>query len=164
MKNVFVIILVVFILSLITAGALTIFKFKQQPQRIACTLEAKLCPDGSAVGRTGPKCEFAPCPDVKETTTVRINQKILNHGIYITPLEVISDSRCPVDVQCIWAGTLELRVKLESGDETEEATLTLNTPLTFMEKQVQLVSVDPAPYSKKVIAEEEYTFNFQVTP
>ncbi|MEM4272409.1 MAG: META domain-containing protein, partial [Candidatus Bilamarchaeaceae archaeon] len=22
----------------------------------------KICPDGSAVGRTGPNCEFAPCP------------------------------------------------------------------------------------------------------
>src|SRR5574341_767547 len=40
----------------------------------ACTEEAKVCPDGSAVGRTGPNCEFAPCPgegvmctaDVKE--------------------------------------------------------------------------------------------------
>ncbi len=29
-----------------------------------CTLEAKLCPDGSTVGRTGPNCEFAPCPGV----------------------------------------------------------------------------------------------------
>jgi len=28
----------------------------------ACTLEAKLCPDGSYVGRTGPTCEFARCP------------------------------------------------------------------------------------------------------
>lgn len=28
----------------------------------ACTREAKICPDGSAVGRTGPNCEFAPCP------------------------------------------------------------------------------------------------------
>lgn len=28
----------------------------------ACTQEAKLCPDGSAVGRTGPNCEFAECP------------------------------------------------------------------------------------------------------
>lgn len=27
-----------------------------------CTLEAKLCPDGSYVGRTGPDCEFATCP------------------------------------------------------------------------------------------------------
>lgn len=28
----------------------------------ACTMEAKLCPDGSAVGRIGPSCEFAKCP------------------------------------------------------------------------------------------------------
>lgn len=27
----------------------------------ACTEEAKICPDGSAVGRTGPNCEFAKC-------------------------------------------------------------------------------------------------------
>ncbi len=30
-----------------------------------CTLEAKICPDGSAVGRTGPNCEFAACPGDK---------------------------------------------------------------------------------------------------
>jgi|GEM_PF-2885700 len=28
----------------------------------ACTMEAKLCSDGSSVGRTGPNCEFAACP------------------------------------------------------------------------------------------------------
>lgn len=28
----------------------------------ACTMEAKICPDGSSVGRTGPNCEFAVCP------------------------------------------------------------------------------------------------------
>jgi len=28
---------------------------------IACTLEARICPDGSAVGRTGPLCEFEAC-------------------------------------------------------------------------------------------------------
>lgn len=29
---------------------------------IACTMEAKMCPDGSYVGRSGPNCEFSPCP------------------------------------------------------------------------------------------------------
>ncbi len=28
-----------------------------------CTLEAKICSDGSSVGREGPSCEFAPCPN-----------------------------------------------------------------------------------------------------
>ncbi len=33
-----------------------------EDEPIACTMEAKICPDGSAVGRSGPNCEFAPCP------------------------------------------------------------------------------------------------------
>ena len=33
-----------------------------QDRQVFCTKEAKLCPDGSAVGRTGPNCEFAECP------------------------------------------------------------------------------------------------------
>lgn len=28
----------------------------------ACTMEAKLCPDGSYVSRSGPNCDFAQCP------------------------------------------------------------------------------------------------------
>lgn len=36
---------------------------EDQPNNmVACTMDAKICPDGSAVGRSGPSCEFAPCP------------------------------------------------------------------------------------------------------
>jgi hypothetical protein len=35
---------------------------------VACTMDAKQCPDGSSVGRTGPDCAFAACPsDSSET-------------------------------------------------------------------------------------------------
>lgn len=30
---------------------------------VACTLDAKICPDGSYVSRVGPDCEFEECPD-----------------------------------------------------------------------------------------------------
>ena len=33
---------------------------------IACTMDAKMCYDGSAVGRSGPDCTFDPCPDNME--------------------------------------------------------------------------------------------------
>jgi len=41
------------------------------PQPVACTQEAKACPDGSYVGRSGPNCEFAACPQpsAKSTST-----------------------------------------------------------------------------------------------
>lgn len=33
---------------------------------VACTMEAKLCPDGvTSVGRQGPNCEFAECPIIE---------------------------------------------------------------------------------------------------
>src|SRR4051812_22427583 len=38
------------------------------PSSQACTMEAKLCPDGSSVGRTGPNCEFQACPDTATST------------------------------------------------------------------------------------------------
>lgn len=34
-----------------------------------CTKESKSCPDGTAVGRSGPNCEFAPCPVPTVTET-----------------------------------------------------------------------------------------------
>lgn len=39
------------------------------PDAVACTMEAKICPDGSAVGRSGPKCEFAACPSSPTSST-----------------------------------------------------------------------------------------------
>lgn len=40
---------------------------KSSNDKVACTEEAKLCPDGSSVSRTGPKCEFTECPNKSDT-------------------------------------------------------------------------------------------------
>jgi len=40
------------------------FAGREVSQGILCTQEAKICPDGSAVGRVGPNCEFATCPSL----------------------------------------------------------------------------------------------------
>jgi eight-cysteine-cluster-containing protein len=42
-------------------------------QQIACTSEAKICPDGSSVARSGPKCEFTPCPTPKTNSLETCN-------------------------------------------------------------------------------------------
>ncbi len=43
------------------------FKFiepvvSSSPLPVVCTMDAKICPDGTAVGRSGPNCEFPSCP------------------------------------------------------------------------------------------------------
>jgi endonuclease YncB( thermonuclease family) len=37
---------------------------------VICTMDAKQCPDGSFVSRTGPNCEFAPCSAESPKTSV----------------------------------------------------------------------------------------------
>ncbi len=45
------------------ASALSINSFfNNETEGRVCTMEAKMCPDGSFVGRMGPNCEFPVCP------------------------------------------------------------------------------------------------------
>jgi len=59
------------IVLLILIGGIVWFVWPKHPSGsdndVACTQEAKLCPDGSYVDRTGPDCEFAACPDASST-------------------------------------------------------------------------------------------------
>lgn len=136
---------------------------------VACTQEAKLCPDGSSVGRTGTNCAFAECPSmpvtqIKEGTVAALNQKILNNGILITPLTVVTDSRCPSDVVCISAGEVSLKVLLEKGTTRSEIVMKSQTPVVFGDTKVSLTAVTPENNSKKTFSKDDYRFTFLVTP
>lgn len=64
-------------------------------QQVACTLDAKICPDGSAVGRVGPDCEFAMCPEFEGTSyndLIRVSD--LREGdVIISPLVLEGEAR-----------------------------------------------------------------------
>ena len=58
-----IIIAIVVLVLVVIVGFFVWPKFFNTHKPIACTEEAKICPDGSAVGRIGPNCEFAKCPE-----------------------------------------------------------------------------------------------------
>lgn len=163
-KVLLVLVFFVFVIPLFILVAIRIQDSNKEPEQVFCTMEAKMCPDGSYVGRSGPKCEFAECPktDIKETDTAKINQKILNNGIFITPLKIISDSRCPSDVQCIWAGTIVIRLRLERDGMVQEVDLEIDKTIVFSQQNVSLKSAAPYPKEGKEISENEYIFSFIV--
>jgi len=70
--------LLILIVSII--GAIFVFtqNKKEVPTEIACTMDALICPDGTAVGRTGPNCSFAPCPSVPPVTSIDDIQAHIN--------------------------------------------------------------------------------------
>lgn len=58
------------LLLAVAIGAMWYFTGTRIPTgggQVACTMETKLCPDGSSVGRIGPNCEFAACPGASST-------------------------------------------------------------------------------------------------
>lgn len=82
---------------LVLLGGATYYLATSAPRSedlVACTMEAKLCPDGSAVGRSGPHCEFAACPDA--TTTPSGGQGIAPYNSGIEGV-VMAGPTCPVE-------------------------------------------------------------------
>jgi len=64
---------------------------KKGDRGVACTMEAKQCPDGSYVGRIGPNCEFASCPSPTNNNSSTVQGSgTLEGKVSIGPL-------CPVE-------------------------------------------------------------------
>jgi len=64
-------IIILIIILLIIWGGYSYFNKNTQPtteipnrtDEVMCTMDARMCPDGSYVGRQGPNCQFQMCPD-----------------------------------------------------------------------------------------------------
>jgi hypothetical protein len=63
----------------------------------ACTDEAKVCPDGSAVGRTGPNCSFATCvfPNVTLTLASSTVDFVVPTGYQVSPAPAAGAGKDP---------------------------------------------------------------------
>lgn len=118
---------VVAVLAVGTGSYLYAKKRASSPPQRACTMEAKLCSDGTAVGRSGPNCEFAACPtptqpqgDFDKPITISVGKTIdFTNGLSITS-KAIYDSRCKIDQVCIWQGELAAVLEVEHRGFSEE--------------------------------------------
>ena len=81
-----IVIVAVVILAGLVGGGFYMRKAGLVPERKLCTAEAMLCPDGkTSVGRTGPNCEFAECPeDIPKVKTDTSTWKIYSDKIVYT--------------------------------------------------------------------------------
>lgn len=96
------------------------------------------------------------------TSTPSTNQVVTISGVTITPLEVMEDSRCPEDVQCIWAGTVKLRANISKPSGSFESVLELGKSVSTGTEDLTLVSVLPVPKAGEKIEFKDYKFEFTV--
>lgn len=70
MKTALIVILVLILIGMGVYAYRTSNPDGDNGANVVCTMDAKLCPDGSYVGRVGPNCEFAACPTGTTSSSV----------------------------------------------------------------------------------------------
>ncbi|MGD9562220.1 MAG: hypothetical protein AB7F88_08360 [Pyrinomonadaceae bacterium] len=111
---------------------------------------------------------FAPAQTTPEQITINNGQSKAAQasGICVKFVELIEDSRCPTDVNCIWAGVARIRVKLSKNGKSEEFELNTNQrdkPAIFEGYSVALTSLAPHPTTTSKYSPSAYSATFTVS-
>lgn len=87
-------------------------------------------------------------------------------SLQLTFVKVTGDSRCPANVQCVWAGSAVIAVRTASSVGTRELpleTLLARDTATVDGFLVRLVSVTPAPLTTDPIPPASYRATLRIT-
>ncbi|MCW1431139.1 hypothetical protein [Novosphingobium sp. JCM 18896] len=97
-------------------------------------------------------------PPASDRALARIGETVRVHGVRVTPLRVIEDSRCPQNARCVWAGRVRISARI-AGVVRE---LTLGEPFAVRGGGVQLSAVVPERTTLQgTIPPRAYRFGFE---
>jgi hypothetical protein len=86
-----------------------------------------------------------------EKVSVKINEVVTaKGGIRIRFVEMVEDSRCPTDANCVWAGNAKIRVKVTRNGRSKLLELNSNTrpkSAIFAGYSFDLTGLTPEPRS-----------------
>ena len=110
-----------------------------------------------------PSPSAAPVVTVATTTlTVSLGQKVGDSAVSITPMSVLEDSRCPLGVQCIQAGTVRVQAEVTAEGTTTEQMFVLNQAMMIGSRTIALTDVTPARNKGAAPVAADYIFTFEV--
>jgi hypothetical protein len=122
----------------------------------ACTVVSANAPEAKVV-KAGDEFDLSPSQSA-----------VVDGGaVTLTFVKVNEDSRCPTDVQCVWAGDVAAAITLGvAGGEKSPTTIHTNIdPKTTIAGayKVEVVNVKPARHSNTTIPQESYVVTFRAT-
>jgi hypothetical protein len=91
--------------------------------------------------------------------TVKLGGHARFGHVTLTPVRIEEDSRCPLGVQCVWAGRVRVAVYFEDGGEVlvHPIILTLGEPFPIEGGGgVAITAVCPYPHHPNPIAKDDY--------
>lgn len=117
--------------------------------RILPALLLTACAPGLTEVPAGPEFELSPSRTVGLSGT----------GATVTMVDVANDSRCPIDVVCVWAGNAEVRFRVRAeGHDTTVSLHTMQEPraVTVGAIRLELTSLAPPNRAGSATPAPEY--------
>ena len=106
-------------------------------------------------------CATVPPPSAGPTAG--LNQVAIVDGLRIRPIEVVEDSRCPANVQCVWAGRLIVRARMNGDGWTQVRDFELGVFQAVDRYRVTLISAEPAKTAPGPTDPDSCRFTFAVS-
>ena len=104
----------------------------------------------------------ATVPPANSGPTAGLGQYATVNGLRIRPIEVVEDSRCPANVQCVWAGRLVVRARMTGPGWTQIRDFELGVFQAVDRYRVTLISAEPSKATPGEIDRRAYRFTFAV--
>ncbi len=116
------------------------------------------------------KCERIPTFPIGESFEMKIGERLGNQDIEVMlkMVEMVEDSRCPKNTNCVWEGQamVKVKIKTESGEYESLLNLRKGRPeeafSTIEGYTYQIIAVEPYPVAGSKIKKEEYVVTLEV--
>ena len=126
------------------------------------------CSNGTAtpLGATAQTNQQVATREIGRAFEMKIGETIGVGDLLLTFQRVENDSRCPIDVVCVWAGDAEIALRIQQG--TQAAVAVLHTHVeprrtVWNGYTIQLVSLAPSTTASTPIDPSQYRAQLLVT-
>jgi len=97
--------------------------------------------------------------------TAGLNQTAVIGDVRIRPLEVLEDSRCPEDVNCVHAGFFRVRVEIHTAREARTEVMEWNRGLALEDaRSLRLTAISPRQRHSEPPDPRPYRLTFTLGP
>jgi hypothetical protein len=103
-------------------------------------------------------CATVPETNDDGSVEVRLHRQVDVGGPKVTVLEVVEDSRCPMEARCVWAGRVRVKVWVLLGSDVHFYELASDKPLPIADGALELTGVMPPRSTQRAISPGDYRF------
>lgn len=101
-----------------------------------------------------------------ETLKVRVNheKRFVKSRLSVRFVEMVEDSRCPTDTNCVWAGNAKIKIRVRAHGRSHDLTLDTNGPNQAAIAEgysIKLIRLTPEPRSNIRIDRNGYVATFE---